>query len=125
MPALVSQESSPQGRHSSIVITHQETVLLDWLVSLVSSAAYCHARPSNDVIGDEICAALKNYYALGVGFARGQLEVRGAAQNGALMNNVSAGLFVQAVAEMKILLDYFDGEAESVYGLLRASAIFM
>lgn len=113
------------GRDSSIVITHQETVLLDWLVSLVSSAAYCHARPSSDVIGVEICAALKNYYALGVGFARGQLEVRGAAQNGALMNNVSAGLFVQAVAEMKNLLDYFGGEPKSVYGLAGVGDLYV
>ncbi len=111
-------------RESSVVITHPDPELLQWLLSLLN-APYCHARPSNDIVGVEVCAALKNFYAIGVGYADGQLKLKGIAPNGAGMNNLSAGLFVQAMAEMKYLLDYLGGEAESAYGLAGAGDLYV
>lgn len=111
-------------RESSVVITHPDPELLQWLLSLLN-APYCHARPSNDIVGVEVCAALKNFYAIGVGYANGQLKLKGIAPNGAGMNNLSAGLFVQAMSEMKYLLDYLGGEAESAYGLAGAGDLYV
>jgi glycerol-3-phosphate dehydrogenase (NAD(P)+) len=111
-------------RESSVVITHPDPGLLQWLLSLVN-APYCHARPSTDIVGVEVCAALKNFYAIGVGYANGQLKLKGAAPNGARMNNLSAGLFVQAMTEIKNLMDYLGGEAESVYGLAGVGDLYV
>ena len=111
-------------RESSVVITHPDAELLQWLLNLVDSPYY-HARPSTDIVGVEACAALKNFYAIGVGYANGQLELKGPAYNGALMNNLAAGLFVQAMNEIKYLLDYMGGEAESVYGLAGVGDLYV
>jgi glycerol-3-phosphate dehydrogenase (NAD(P)+) len=112
-------------RDSSIVITHQDIVLLDWLMAITDGTDYCQVRPSRDVIGVEVCAAFKNYYALGIGFADGQMEIKGPSQNGALMNNASAGLFVQAVTEMKYLLEFFGGEQECASGLAGVGDLYV
>lgn len=113
------------ARHeSSIIITHPDPKLLQWLLGLVK-ATYCHARPSTDIVGVEVCAAMKNLYAIGVGYANGQLKLKGKAPNGAFMHNLSAGLFVQAITEMRYLLDYMGGEAESVYGLAGVGDLYV
>ena len=86
-------------RESSVVIAHPEPQVLDRLLALVDTPYY-HARARTDLIGVELCAALKNFYTLAIGYAAGQLERKGKAPNGALMHNLAAGLFTQAMAEM-------------------------
>ena len=102
-------------RDSTLVLAHPDRDLLDRLVELID-APYAHVCPSTDIIGVEACAALKNFYALGVGLARGWLDVQEEAANGALMNNPAAGLFVQAVLEMEYLVDHLGGDSASVRG---------
>jgi glycerol-3-phosphate dehydrogenase (NAD(P)+) len=111
-------------RQSSVVITHPDPELLQWLLNLVD-APYYHARPSTDIVGIEACAALKNFYAIGVGYASGQLESEGTAANGALMHNPAAGLFVQAMNEIKYFLNYMGADAESVYGLAGVGDLYV
>jgi len=111
-------------RESSVVITHPDPELLQWLLNLVD-APYYHARPSTDIVGIEVCAALKNFYAIGVGYANGQLELKGKAANGALMHNLAAGLFVQAMNEIKYFLNYMGADAESVYGLAGVGDLYV
>ena len=111
-------------RDSSVIITHPDAKLLDWLLGLVS-APYYHARPSTDMVGVEVCAAMKNFYAIGVGYASGRLKLEGKAQNGARMHNLSAGLFVQAMTEIRYLLGYLGGATESVFGLAGAGDLYV
>jgi glycerol-3-phosphate dehydrogenase (NAD(P)+) len=103
-------------RESSVAIASTDTVLLDWVLSMVA-VPYYHARPSTDIIGVEVCAAFKNFYALAVGYPQGLLEQQGKADNGALMHNLAAGLFIQAVLEMTYLVEKLGGTASSVHGL--------
>ena len=103
-------------RDTSVVLAFPEANLLEWILSLVA-APYYHARASTDIVGVEVCAALKNFYALAVGYPKGQLEKQGNASNGALMHNHAAGLFTQAVAEMGVLVDFMGGTPASVHGL--------
>jgi glycerol-3-phosphate dehydrogenase (NAD(P)+) len=103
-------------RDSSVVLAFSDHAVLDWLLPLLA-APYYHARPSTDLIGVEVCAALKNFYALAVGYANGLLEQQGTADNGALMHNLTAGLFTQALAEIGYLVELLGGRAASVYGL--------
>jgi glycerol-3-phosphate dehydrogenase (NAD(P)+) len=103
-------------RDSSVVLAFSEQARLDWLFPLIA-APYYHARPSLDLIGVEACAALKNFYALAVGYANGLLEKQGKAENGALMHNPAAGLFTQALAEMGYLVELMGGTLANVHGL--------
>ena len=73
------------------------------------AAPFYHARASSDVVGVEICAAFKNFYALAVGAAAGLLEREGKAANGALMHNLAASLFTQSLEEMTILVEALGG----------------
>ncbi len=103
-------------RQTSVVIACKDASRLDWLLSLVK-AAYYHARGSTDLVGLEVCAALKNFYTLAVGHAAGQLELQGRAANGALMHNLAAGVFTQAIAEMQYFVQLLGGQRQSVSGL--------
>lgn len=102
-------------RHSSVVIASSDATLLERILPLVE-APYYHARPSKDIIGVEACAAFKNFYALAVGYPAGLLQRLGKGSNGALMHNLAAGLFTQALAEMEILVGFVGGTAASVNG---------
>jgi glycerol-3-phosphate dehydrogenase (NAD(P)+) len=111
-------------RKSSVVIAHPESQVLDRLLALVD-APYYHARASSDLIGVEVCAALKNFYTLAIGSAAGQLEKEGKAANGALMHNLAAGLFTQAMAEMSYFVNFFGGQPDSVLGLAGAGDLYV
>jgi glycerol-3-phosphate dehydrogenase (NAD(P)+) len=111
-------------RQSSVVIACPETRLLDRLLNLVD-APYYHARGSTDLIGVEICAALKNFYTLAVGYAAGQLEQMGKAPNGALVHNLAAGLFTQALGEINYFVNYLGGQRDSVLGLAGAGDLYV
>ena len=111
-------------RESSVVIAHPDAKLLDWLLSLVA-APYYHARVNTDLIGVEVCAALKNFYTLAVGYAAGQLEKQGQAANGALMHNLAAGLFTQALAELRYFVKLLGGQSDSVLGLAGAGDLYV
>lgn len=111
-------------RQSSVVIACPESELLDRLLDLVA-VPYYHARGSTDLIGVEACAALKNFYTLAVGYAAGQLEQKGKAPNGALMHNLAAGLFTQALAEIHYFANYLGGQSGSVLGLAGAGDLYV
>lgn len=111
-------------RQSSVVIACPDSELLSRLLDLVE-APYYHARGSSDLIGVEACAALKNLYTLAVGYAAGQLEQKGKAPNGALMHNLAAGLFTQALAEISYFVKYLGGHTSSVLGLAGAGDLYV
>src|SRR5258708_19111756 len=107
-----------------VVITGDDGEILNRIVDLLE-ASYYHASTSKDVIGIEVCAAFKNLYAIGVGSAKGRLERTGSAENGALMHNLGAALFSQAVAELSILISCLGGDQESVVGLAGAGDLYV
>ncbi len=86
---------------------------------------YYQPRPSADVVGAEICAAFKNFFAIAVGFAHGALETLAATENKALNNNAAAILFDQAIREMMVLVKAFGGSPESVWGMPGAGDLYV
>ena len=78
---------------------------------------YYHPRASTDMMGVEVCAAFKNFFAIAVGWAKGQLAVMQEAQNRALNNNPAAILFDQATRELMTLTLALGGTSESVWGM--------
>jgi glycerol-3-phosphate dehydrogenase (NAD(P)+) len=111
-------------RDTSVVIAHPDGELLDSILKLVD-VSYYHPRASTDLIGIEVCAALKNFYTLAVGYAAGQLEQKGAASNGALMHNLAAGLFAQALAEIGCFVEFLGGKPAGVFGLAGAGDLYV
>jgi len=95
-----------------------------WLDSLFKTAYY-HINYTTDLTGLEICAAMKNFYAIAVGYPAGLLEVAETPANKALMHNLSAGLFEQSVKEMARLAGWMRGDLKNVYGLAGVGDLYV
>ncbi|AOT72630.1 NAD(P)H-dependent glycerol-3-phosphate dehydrogenase [Geosporobacter ferrireducens] len=82
-----------------------------FMQSLLMTEVY-RVEVTTDVIGTEVCAAMKNAYSVGLGLAEGFKT-----KQGFLHNNTKAALFAFATAEMGILTKAMGGSLESVIGL--------
>jgi glycerol-3-phosphate dehydrogenase (NAD(P)+) len=91
--------------------------VLTWMIFAGNEARACadalgggHVRiePSDDIAGAEICSALKNAYATGLGMFDGHV--------GPDCHNARAACFTQAVVEMRKIAVAGGGRAETVHG---------
>jgi len=103
-------------RHTCVVFAGWDQALLDRLAGMLRTDYY-HVWTSTDVVGVEVCVALKNLYALAVGMVAGFLEREGVADSGAVMHNLAAAIFAQGLSEMSYLVEYMGGQQRSVYTL--------
>jgi glycerol-3-phosphate dehydrogenase (NAD(P)+) len=87
---------------TSVVIASNNIRIAKWIGNLMSTKYYL-TEYSKDIIGVEICSAIKNIYAM----------VIGSGQN----LNTSSGLFQKSMIEMKYLVKYFKGDEATVLGL--------
>ena len=111
-------------RATSVVMSFADPALIRQVLAL-TAAPYYHARASADLVGTEVCAAFKNFMALGIGAAQGMADVAEPAVNGAAMHNPAAGLFTQAVLELGRLNAVLGGTAESVHGLAGTGDLYV
>jgi glycerol-3-phosphate dehydrogenase (NAD(P)+) len=104
-------------RPTCVVFTSRDRAALPRLRSYFHTPYY-NIWLSTDIIGVEVCAALKNAYTLAVGLAGGVLERSGGVDEaGAGMHNLAAGLFGVSAAEMVRLVGVLGGGADKVPGL--------
>jgi glycerol-3-phosphate dehydrogenase (NAD(P)+) len=99
-------------RETCVVFAGRDQAALDRLASTFRTDAY-RVWTSTDLVGCEVCAALKNCYALGVGLAHGVLEARDAADRPDRMHNHEAALFAQGAAEMRQMVALLGGNPET------------
>lgn len=102
-------------RPTGVVFAGDDPVGLRWLRNQLSTPYY-HISLSTDLVGVEVCAALKNAYALGVGLAVGMMEAAGP-DGLARMYNPQAALFGQGVLEIHRLLAVLGGSVENAHWL--------
>jgi glycerol-3-phosphate dehydrogenase (NAD(P)+) len=103
-------------RHTCVVLAGSNLARLEAIAALLRTPYY-HIWTSTDIIGVEVCVALKNLYALAVGLVEGWLEKEGQADNGAAMHNVAAAIFAQSLWEIGYLVEYLGGQRHSVTSL--------
>lgn len=103
-------------RQSCVIFTGHDAQTLDHLAGLFRTDYY-HVWTSQDFVGVEVCAAMKNCYALGVGFAKGVLERQGEGDSPDHNHDYEAALFGQASVEMGRMVDLLGGRPETPQGL--------
>ena len=111
-------------RHTGTVITAHDLGLAQKLCAFFATDYY-HPRVSADVIGVEICAAFKNFFAIAVGWAAGHHEKMAATANRAFNHNAAAIIFDQAIRELMVLVRAHGGSGESVWGMPGAGDLYV
>lgn len=109
----IAQELAAR-RHTCVMFTSTNQVLSH--LAELARTPYYHIWTNTDIIGVEVCVALKNIYALAVGLVIGFLEKAGTV-NDAEMHNLAAAIFAQGMWETAYLVNKMGGKPESVYSL--------
>jgi glycerol-3-phosphate dehydrogenase (NAD(P)+) len=110
--------------HTSAVITGSDLPLLNELADLLRTPYY-HIWTSTDQVGVEVCAALKNAYALGVGLVTGVLERKRGSDEVAALHNPAATIFAQSMLEISYLVEQMGGQLDSVLTLSGAGDLYV
>ncbi len=102
---------------SAVIFTGPPQAPLGHLATLATTPYY-HVRQSRDLVGMECCAALKNAFALAVGFGAGRHERAGGQRGQSVAwHNYEAAVFAQAAREMQRWVSLAGGDPASVVGL--------
>lgn len=99
-----------------VALTGVDRATLDGVRELLATPYY-HLFPSTDVVGVEVCAALKNAYAMGIAIATGQHEAAGGTPGSIAMHNLESAVFAQSVVEMGRLVRALGGDPAAAAGL--------
>jgi glycerol-3-phosphate dehydrogenase (NAD(P)+) len=111
-------------RQTGVVITSRKTGFAEEICEMLETGYY-HPRSSADVVGVEVCAAFKNFFAIAVGWAAGQKDVLPAAENLAFNHNAAAAIFGQAIAELRELTLALGGSEASAWGMAGAGDLYV
>ena len=104
------------GVPTSVVFTGRSVAACEaWAVLARGPFYFVHVEP--DVVGAETCAALKNAFAMGVGFGAGVHEALGGKSGSVAYHNYESGVFAQAILEMQRLVSLNGGNAQTAVGL--------
>jgi glycerol-3-phosphate dehydrogenase (NAD(P)+) len=99
------------GRPTATIYGCQDLTVAEAVAAVAQTPNY-RIEPTSDDIGLEVSAALKNVFAIGLGFADGLAEVTATP-----WHNLKSAIFAQAVREMSIIAGELGGEPRTVYGL--------
>jgi glycerol-3-phosphate dehydrogenase (NAD(P)+) len=111
-------------RHTGTVIVSRDLREAQRLAGMLQTEYY-HPRASDDMMGVEVNAAFKNFFAIAVGWAAGKLETLTPAENRALNHNAAAIVFDQAIRELATLTRSLGGRVETAYGMAGAGDLYV
>ena len=81
---------------------------------------YYHPDTNNDLIGSEVCSAIKNIYSIIIGSTLVENK-----KNKKFIFNTSAGIFQQSLKEMNFIVKKFGGRTDSVLGLAGSGDLYV
>ncbi len=114
------------GRRPSCVVYGARDRSLAARLAATFRTPYYHIWTTGDLVGLEVCAALKNAYTIGVGAAAGMLERAGGPDGvDADIHNLAAALFAQACVEMARLLQIVSGAPSLAWTLPGAGDLYV
>ena len=87
-----------------VVLTGRNRASLETIAGLVRTSYY-RVFLSDDLEGVEICAALKNAFAMGVAFGAGLHERHGGVPGSIAMHNYESAVMAQAIGEMMRVIE--------------------
>ncbi len=112
-------------RHTNVIFVSRNADILPRLRALFATDYY-HVWTSTDIVGVEVCVALKNPYTLAVGLAAGIVEAEKTPDPaGAQMYNYAAALFAQGLSETAYLVKRMGGNLETVFSLPGAGDLYV
>tara|TARA_B100000900_G_scaffold367365_1_gene343813 strand:- start:547 stop:1506 length:960 start_codon:yes stop_codon:yes gene_type:complete len=95
---------------TSVVIANKNIKIAKSIGKIISTSFYL-TEYSKDVIGVEVCSAIKNIYSMIIGAGQSL--------------NSSSNLFQKSVLEMKYLIKYFKGKDETISGLAGVGDLYV
>ena len=95
---------------TSVVIANKNIKIAKSIGKLISTRYYL-TEYSKDVVGVEVCSAIKNIYAMIIGAGQSL--------------NSSSNLFQKSILEMKYLIKYFKGRDETILGLAGVGDLYV
>ena len=103
--------------HSSVVIANEDIKIAS-KISNMFNTNYYHTTSSEDLIGVEVSAAIKNIFSMAVGAAKGLCSnnISDEIREKNYLNTASA-LIKQSIYEMEIFVEHLKGKKETVKGL--------
>ena len=99
-PCLAKELS--RKNQTSVVIANRNIKIAKSIGKFISTQYYL-TEYSEDVVGVEVCSAIKNIYSMIIGAGQSL--------------NSSSNLFQKSILEMKYLIKYFKGKDETILGL--------
>ena len=81
---------------------------------------YYHPDTNNDLIGSEVCSAIKNIYSIIIGSTLVENK-----KYKKFIYNTSAGIFQQSLKEMSFIVKKFGGKTDSVLGLAGSGDLYV
>jgi glycerol-3-phosphate dehydrogenase (NAD(P)+) len=109
---------------TSVVFCGRDRPTLDYL-AVAFRTPYYHVRVSTDLVGVEVCAALKNAYAMAVGIGAGVHEREGGTPGPVAHHNYEAAVFAQACLEMDLVVRACGGDPRQVPHLAGAGDLIV
>lgn len=100
-------------RDTCVLFAGPDHWALDDMADLFRTERY-HVWTSTDLVGAEVCAAMKNCFALGVGLAEGVRTARGEAERPDRNHIYEAGLFAQGAVEIRQMVELVGGDPATV-----------
>ena len=95
---------------TSVVIANKDIKVAKSIGKLISTKYYL-TEYSRDIIGVEVCSAIKNIYAMIIGAGQSL--------------NAASNLFQKSIIEMKYLTKYFKGKDETTSGLAGVGDLYV
>ena len=100
--------------HTAVVFANNDIKIAEKISKFVSTDYY-HVSTSDDVVGVEACAAIKNIFSMAVGAAQGLCDANQSKEKNYL--NTAAALIQESIYEMISFVGKLKGKKETVIGL--------